>query len=133
MQSRQYTILVLVITLCIILSGCVTKDSLESEEITRSFNVSSRTVVYVNQISGPVAVSTWEDDTVQMTAQKKAYFGGREELDKVSIAVTEGNRELLIETKYPLYGEASVSVEMQLMVPGDVTVKVLETTEEMST
>jgi len=90
-------------------------------------------VVYVNQISGPVAVSTWEDDTVQMTAQKKAYFGGREELDKVSIAVTEGNRELLIETKYPLYGEASVSVEMQLMVPGDVTVKVLETTEEMST
>ncbi|QLC50457.1 hypothetical protein HWN40_09525 [Methanolobus zinderi] len=129
MPKQYYKILFTCILLYILVSGCVTEEPLETEEVADSFNVSPGTVIHINQIGGDLTVNSHAGDTVEMTAQKKAYFGGREELDKVNIVATEGNRELLIEIEYPIYGTSSVSVDMQLVVPEDSTVKVLETSD----
>lgn len=127
MLKRYYKVLLLVLfVLCISFSGCI-KDSVERDEVTGSFNASSGTVVQVSNVEGPINVYSWDGSTVEMTAQRTAYFGGKEELDKVNIVVTENEKELVIEADYPLYGTASVTVGMELKVPKDVTVKILET------
>ncbi|MDW7733376.1 MAG: hypothetical protein SCH66_13245 [Methanolobus sp.] len=127
MLKRYHKALLLVIfVLCIAFSGCL-KDSVESDVVTGSFNASSGTVVHISNVKGPINVYSWDGNTVEMTAQRTAYFGGKEELEKVNIVVTENEKELVIEADYPLYGTASVTVGMELKVPKDVTVKILET------
>ena len=128
MLKRHYKALLLFfVLLCIIFSGCITKDSVETEESTSSFNASPGTVVYVLNTNGPVRINSWDGSTVEITVQKKAYVGGKEELEKIDIVVTESSQKAIIETTYPLYGSESVTVDMELKVPKGVVVKIMET------
>lgn len=128
LKRYHKALLVVIFLLCIAFSGCLT-DSVETDEVTSSFNVSYGTVVQISNVNGPIKVYSWDGNTVEMTVQRTAYFGGKEELDKVNIIATEKNKVLMLKADYPLYGTKSLNVGMELKVPEGVTVKILETPE----
>jgi len=114
------------------LVGCVqpTVAQSVSEEFQQSYDVAAGTVLTVDNQNGNIIVEAWNNDEVEIYAEKVTQFG-QSELDKVSIDVTTGN-EMTVKTTYTnlfwFLSNPRVTVNYRIKVPTDVSVERLETT-----
>lgn len=104
----------------ICLTGCgFSSGAEETEAFRQTYKVEAGTKIEVHNMNGAIIIAKWEGDSVKVHALKKTRRGKRE-LEKVRIDVrTDG--ALVIETVY-VEGDANVSVDYEVRVPGDVVV-----------
>jgi DUF4097 and DUF4098 domain-containing protein YvlB len=114
------------------LVGCVQPTVAQSvtEEFQQSYDVAAGTVLTVDNQNGNIIVEGWNNDDVEVYAEKVTLYG-QSELDKVSIDVTTGN-EMIVKTTYTnlfwFISPPRVTVNYIIKVPADVSVEQLETT-----
>ena len=133
-MARNYRIALVMISILIAMSlvGCVqpTVAQSASEEFQQSYDVDAGTVLTVDNQNGNIIVEAWNNDDVEVYAEKVTQYG-QSELDKVSIEVTTGN-EMTVKTTYTnlfwFFGPPRVTVNYRIKVPADVSVERLETT-----
>jgi len=112
--------------------GCIqpTVAQSASEEFQQSYDVDAGTVLTVDNQNGNIIVEAWNNDDVEVYAEKVTQFG-QSELDKDSIEVTTGN-EMTVKTTYTnlfwFFSPPRVTVNYRIKVPADVSVERLETT-----
>jgi DUF4097 and DUF4098 domain-containing protein YvlB len=133
-MARKYRITLVMISILFAMSlaGCVqpTVAQYASEEFQQSYDVDAGTVLKVDNQNGNIIVEAWNNDDVEVYAEKVTQFG-QSELDKVSIEVTTGN-EMTVKTTYTnlfwFFSHPRVTVNYRIKVPTDVFVERLETT-----
>ena len=113
----------------LLLSGCTELNL--GPEITDYFieeyqtdNVSQ---IRVSTVNGQVELYGWNGSTIAVNAVKRTRRG-QEELDKVTISVSEEEETLVIETHTVSGSSTWVSVDMNIKIPSSVTVDQVETT-----
>ena len=133
-MARNYRIALVMISILIAMSltGYVQPTVAQSvtEEFQQSYDVAAGTVLTVDNQNGNIIVEGWNNDDVEVYAEKVTQFG-QSELDKVSIDVTTGN-EMTVKTTYTnlfwFISPPRVTVNYRIKVPADVSVERLETT-----
>ncbi|WP_287585918.1 DUF4097 family beta strand repeat-containing protein [Candidatus Borrarchaeum sp.] len=131
---RKYRIALVMISILFTMSfiGCVqpTVAQFASEEFQQTYDVEAGTVLTVDNQNGDIIVEGWNNDDVEVYAEKVTQYG-QSELDKVSIEVTTGN-EMTVKTTYTnlfwFFRTPRVTVNYWIKVPADVSVEHLETT-----
>lgn len=127
MINKLYGALLLLIALMFVaVSGCIVQGPLETEQFTGDYEVGENTVLEVRNVNGDIEINKWDGNSVKLDAIKRTREG-KEELQKVEIIVTESDNEIKIEAKYPPYQDVRVSVDMNIQVPGTVTVDFVRT------
>ena len=127
-MARNYRIALVLISILFAMSlvGYVqpTVGQSASEEFQQTYDVDAGTELKVENINGDITVEAWNNDDVEVYAEKVTQLG-QSELDKVSIEVTTGN-VMTVKTAYT--GQIpDVTVNYRIRVPSDVTVKHLKT------
>lgn len=113
-------VLLSVILVPICLTGCgYSIGAEETEEFRQTYKVEAGTKIEVHNMNGTIIITKWEGDSVEVHGLKKTRRG-KSELEKVRIRVST-NGALVIETVY-IEGDANVSVDYEVRVPGDVVV-----------
>jgi len=133
-MARNFRIALVMISILFAMSlvGCIqpTVAQSASEEFQQSYDVDAGTVLTVDNQNGNIIVEAWNNDDVEVYAEKVTQFG-QSELDKVSIEVTTGN-EMTVKTTYTnlfwFFSPPRVTVNYRIKVPADVSVERLETT-----
>ena len=128
MMIRKYNaVLISVLLLIVAFSGCTELNA--GPEITEDFSseyeVADTTILKVIGVNGNIEINSWDGDKVTLDAVKKTRYG-EDELNKVEIVATQSRNELIIEAKFsPL--NTRVSVDMNIKVPNNVSVKYVKT------
>jgi len=121
-MTRLKGILSVVFVLVLLLvTGC--GNTVTTEEFLQSYQVRSGTVIEVINPNGSVLISGWDEDRVEIRANKNSFFG-QEALDAVDINIDIADT-LLVETVHP-YGDPRVSVSYEIMLPRDLAVGKIE-------
>lgn len=76
----------------------------------------------LQNVNGPVTLSGWERDEVEVYA-KKSTPGDPRDLDRVSIEVNAGADSVSVETRYPQGDGVAVSVEYHVRLPYHVDLR----------
>jgi DUF4097 and DUF4098 domain-containing protein YvlB len=110
-----------VIVLILILSASTAMAA--TETFHETYEVGPETPLTVSNKNGGITINVWDNDFVDVTAEKKTHLGGS--LDDVEIHVTTGDT-LTIETVY-LVKFPRVSVNYTILVPASVIVEEVQT------
>ena len=114
----------------LLLSGCTELNPL-GPEITdyfiEEYQTDNISQLRVSTVNGQVELYGWNGSTIAVNAVKRTRRG-QEELDKVTISVTEEDDTLVIETFTVSGASTWVSVDMNIKIPSSVTVDQVETT-----
>src|SRR4030095_2916007 len=87
----------------------------QARELHETYDLTAGGVVFINNTSGYIRVTSWNENRVKVDAVKR---GGREEdIGSVEIQVTPRPRRIDIRTVYPRSHGSSVSVDYDLKVP----------------
>jgi len=88
-----------VCTLFVLALGARASDHAVTEEMHQTYSLTPDGRVEVDNINGPVHISTWDRSEVKIDAVK--YAGTKERLDEARIEIDSGKDYLSIRTKYP--------------------------------
>jgi hypothetical protein len=114
----------------LLFSGCTQLNPL-GPEVTDYFTEEYQTVnvsqLRVSTVNGQMELYGWNGSTVAVNAVKRTRMD-REELDKVTISVTEEDDTLVIEAIPDSDASSWVSIDMNIKVPSSVTVNQVTTT-----
>ncbi|WP_167880925.1 DUF4097 family beta strand repeat-containing protein [Methanococcoides sp. AM1] len=131
MNKYQLTFLLFSTLIVAAVSGCTTYGpdygAEEIEYFSGEYEADNNTTLTVNNINGQIEINRWDGDKVELEAIKRTNYG-EDELQKVNIIVNEIDDELKVETKYPALENVRVSVDINIKVPENVTVDIIETT-----
>ncbi len=111
------------------LAGCIDTDNDDrvTEEFDEEYDADEGTILEIINLNGNIEVTTWDGNTVQLHAEKKVKEKYKEELENVEIISDRTNDTLTIEAVFSGNSSNEVSVKMELKVPGNVTLRSLET------
>ncbi len=96
----------------------------ETETFQETFTVANGTDLQVKGKNGDVTIVVWDEENIEVTAEKSTFFG-ESELSKVEIKVINGT-DFLVEADYQ-DRFAWVSVDFEIKIPGNVTVSKVDT------
>jgi hypothetical protein len=83
--------------------------------------------VTIENTRGDILIRSWEQDRVQLIAEKKG--GPKEDMDLVPVKITARDDELIITSLIPEYvPDLNVRVDYRLRVPEQVDLKLIKTT-----
>jgi DUF4097 and DUF4098 domain-containing protein YvlB len=109
------------------LAGCVGfGGSLSTGSYARFTSVPEGTALVVQNDNGDVNVEVGEVDTVELRVTERTNAGGSALAD-VDVTTTQSDGRLLVETVGPDRLFRSVSVDIDLSIPADVTLESVET------
>jgi DUF4097 and DUF4098 domain-containing protein YvlB len=115
-------------------TSTVTAEEKYEEKFEKTVSLAKDGKVSVKNISGDIAVKTWNKAEVKIDALKVSKK--KEDLTKVKILVEKEGDSLSIVTEYPkkLFGSKSinVSVDFKLMIPDKATAKVSSVSGDLS-
>jgi len=114
------------------LAPLVTSQSAgQARELHETYDLTPGGVVSVNNTSGYIRVTSWNENRVRIDAVKREGRGGRggrdEDLSQVEIQVTSRPGRIDIRTFYPRYEGSRVSVDYDLKVPRGAVLNTLTT------
>jgi DUF4097 and DUF4098 domain-containing protein YvlB len=106
--------------------GVAAQSAQQSRELHETYELASNGVVSVNNTSGYIRVTSWDENRVKVDAVKR---GRRDEdLDQIQIQVTPRPGRIDIRTIYPRGSDESLSVDYDLTVPRGAVLNTLTTT-----
>ncbi len=112
------------------LSGCLSSDDEESnayEFFEEEYEVTGDTILSVTNVNGDVSITTWDGDTVNLSARKKIDEKHEERLAAVEINVTLVNHRLLIEAIQKDQESLLPELDMTIYVPRNLSVDRVKT------
>ena len=112
---KKVTIFFAILSVAILIYGIVT-----TKEIRKTFEINDNTGLIIDNLNGPVKITGWDKDFVDVLIIKKTSRGS-EALDKVDIVMIQKN-DIIIETKH-LSKNPKVSVSYELNVPKELLLK----------
>jgi hypothetical protein len=107
-----------------IFSGCV--GSQVTDYFNREYDVTESKILKVTTFNGDIEVNFWDSETVSFNAIKKSRLG-QDELDKAEINVFESEDLIEFEAEYVGTRTTTPSVDVNVKVPGYVSVDSLKT------
>jgi len=128
-KNKPFAILtvlsILVSIVWIVSAGYLGFFDQETDTFRETYTVENGTDLRVKGKNGDVSIVVWAEETIEVFAKKRTYFG-QEELDKVEIKVSNGT-DFLVEADY-LHRFVWVSVDFEIKIPKNVTVSEVKTT-----
>jgi len=101
----------------------------QARDLHETYDLAPGGAVSVNNTSGYIRVTSWNENRVKVDAVKRGGRGGRDEdLGQVEIQVTPRPDRIDIRTFYPRYDGSRVSVDYDLKVPRGAVLNALTTT-----
>ena len=116
-MMRKRSPLIAILWMVFILSSGAAAVFAEQEEIRRSFNLDPGATVSVENVSGNIAVSSWEGSEAEIVAIKN---GPSNQLKEVEVSFNATPSRLKIKVDYPRQSNNRVSVRFNLKVPRNV-------------
>jgi len=131
----------LVISLMLVYSVALAKEKYE-EKFDKTVALAKDGKVEINNISGDITVTSWNQDQVKIEAVKYSEASSlekaKENAAKVTIEVVQEGNVLRIETKYPKSGKfwggdsVDVSVVYKLWIPEKAALKAINVSGDVS-
>ncbi len=115
---KKVTIFFAILSVAILIYGIVT-----TKEIRKTFEINDNTGLIIDNLNGPVKITGWDKDFVDVLIIKKSSRGS-EALDKVDIVMVQ-KKDIIIETKH-LSKNPKVSVSYELNVPKELLLKSIQ-------
>lgn len=117
-------LLILVSIVWIVSAGNLGFFNQETDTFQEIYSIVNGTDLHVKGKNGDVSIVVWDEENIEVVAQKITLFG-EDELEKVKIKVTN-RTDFLVETDY-IDWFAWVSVDFEIRIPVNVTVSEVKT------
>jgi DUF4097 and DUF4098 domain-containing protein YvlB len=131
----------LVVSLLLVYSVALAKEKYE-EKFDKTVALAKDGKVEINNVSGDITVTSWNQDQVKIAAVKYSQASSlekaRENAAKVTIEVVQEGNILRIETKYPKSGKfwggesVDVSIEYKLWIPEKASLKAVNVSGDVA-
>ena len=126
-MSKAKILIVLCVTVLFLAVSCIIAGEEYKEDFSKTLPLKAGARFSLENVNGSVAVSTWTEDKVEITAVKTARKR-KEDLDKVEIRVEETGGGVVVKAIWPKFpNRADVSVHFTVQVPEGVILDGFET------
>lgn len=125
MVRRNYSMIILILSIAWMQSACFVVDGMERrEEISKTFGLKSGAKIFVHNVNGSIVVDAWDQEKVEVHATKTTHGydvrDAEENLKKLEVIFDSHDNELRVEARYPRMIRFSGGVQFTLHVPRKV-------------
>ena len=122
---KKISLMLFILLIAFTFSGCFEKlPAINSEIFEETYPVESGVGLEVYNFNGSITISTWDNNTVKVWAEKKTNFG-KSELGNAKISVEKGTN--LVVKSEKLSENPKISITYDIKIPGFMTLTDIET------